>query len=60
MIKILPLMTHRVLHHLTLARGLHPGGCVDGIPEKAVPGHLEPHHPGADGTWRGDGGVMEG
>ena len=26
-----------------------PGGCVDCVPEEAVPGHLDPHHPGHAG-----------
>lgn len=28
----------------TFAGGFHPGRCVDGVSEQAIPGHGQPHH----------------
>lgn len=37
-----------------LSGALHPGGCVNGVPEEAIAGHREAHHPSDAWTWAAD------
>lgn len=35
---------------ITFSVALHPGGCVYGVPEQTIPGHLQANHASHAGT----------